>query len=458
MEIRERKLLCILNRDQRHRGIYIYEDDLQVIKQVFIHRVIRSVSIHEYYGFLSGWNRSRSAISNRIGKLRDAGILILMKQPILNHTFETFYYKLGKRGLEVLQQLGVLDAADFEREYLVTRQARLPGRHNTAISLIANKSVIACSSNPRIKSYDHCRGSNHPAFDGSKGDLVPDWVFYTDNRIICLECDTGHQRQHMIQKKYMSYMAKAEEMNAKGITMIVVFTVIDESIDKFFSHNRERRLTALKESAPPAMKWPADVNGYSDYGIHFYAVTGKRTPPLISRMLSEENPLTVLERSRYVIGWQETAAIVLSNYYEMRVVEKESVLEPRRSNKVMDCDLVFEWEVKTDISNLQPKTHLVYVVYGEEGSVLTQQMIGANIKRLNSINSMQHYSSASLLVCYSDPEQAQDDVLGISLGDSTYRITDVDSWESALYEKKSAPKVLLVTSTFAKTWKEFDVV
>lgn len=457
MKVEGRKLLCILDKDQRHRGIYIYEDDLQLIKQVFIHRVIRSASIHEYYGFLSDWSRSRSAISNRIGKLRNAGILILMKQPILNHSFDTFYYKLGKRGLEVLQQLGVLSESDFEKEYAITRQVKLPGQHNTAISLIANKTVITCSANPRIQTYEHCRGSNHPDFDGSKGDLIPDWVFYTDNRIICLECDTGHQRQHIIQKKYKGYLEKAKEMNAKGITMIVVFTVIDESIDKFFSQNRERRLAALKESAPPAMTWPKGVNGNTDYGLHFYAVTGKRTPPLISRLLSQESPLTVNERSSYVMGWQETAVIVLSNYYEMHLVDKENVLEPRRSNKVMDCDLLFEWKVKTGNPQLQPRSHLVFVVYGEEGSVLTQQMIGANLKRLNSVNSMRNYSSASLLVCYSDPEQAQDDVLGITLGGSSYRITDVDSWESALYEKKPAPKVLLVTSTFAKTWKEFDV-
>lgn len=458
MNLREREHLVYLKRENGMEGVYVYQEDLLIAKHVYVHKVIRSTSLHEYFNFLSKGKRSRTSVTNRLSKLTSAGILIRMKKSVGNNNFYNYYYKIGKRGLELLAKYKYIDGSvNIQYLYGNIRNLKFPSSHNIAISKIANQCFIQCLENPRIGEFENLRGDAHPDFVREDSALIPDWVFFDKETVICIECDTGYQRQHVIKRKNKMYLKKAEELNEQGKRLIVIFSVIDENIDYQFQGDREKRVASLKASVPPLHSWPKDRGEVNGLGISFYVVNGTRTPMLISRLLSYQTPLTEIDRLQSALDWQQKALYLLSEDYEFTMLDKDELFRDTRTTE-LDCELVFEWHKTNSRLNLRRRRHLFGLIFGEEGSALTYQMIAANLKRLSQFRDTDVYSSATVLVCYEDVEQATYDIYGLPLQDCRLAVTDSETWGDALTNNKEAPEFLVMTSNFIKSKKGIDVV
>ena len=435
-------------------GIFIYDDDVALMKQIYFHRTMRAVSIHELMNELQDGQKSAIAISKRLGKLTRSRLLVQIKQPTSGR-YTHYHYKLGLKGIEVLSQIEPTLFGQVDDLKSFVSNASVPSAHTAAASTIANWVYLACLKDTALRGCYHARGSNHELFnqspaEGLQSPIVPDWVFEHRDTVVCVEVDTGSQRQQTIINKYRRYIELAKELNKQGKKMFVVFSVVDETVDVAYSDNRQRRSAYLKELAPPVQEWGVDSKHNENLGISFYVLTAKRTPPLIREMLAGFLPFTTKARGQNAKDWMLKANHVLRDTCTFTSVENDAIFNPRR-DRSMDTDLIIQMERK----DRHDKNRFLAVIYGEEGSVLTHQLIKTNALRLSQWQGEQRVSSPDLLVCYDDVENVVNDVHGF---DMPCRVIEVayGDWLTAQRENMAPPRVMEVVSPFKKEWREFD--
>lgn len=434
-------------------GIFIYDDDVALMKQIFYHRTMRAVSIHELMNELQGGHKSTIAISKRLGKLTRSRLLVQIKQPTAGR-YTHYHYKLGLRGIEVLSQVDPQFFSQIDDLKSFVSSATVPSAHTAAASTIANWVYMACLKDAVLKGCSHSRGSSHDLFKQSPAEgllppIVPDWIFEHRDTVVCVEVDTGSQRQQTILSKYRRYIEMAESFQEKNKKLVVVFSVVDETVDVAFSDNRQRRNAYLKELAPPVQEW-GDCSDGEDPGISFYVVSAKRTPPLIRELLAGFLPFTKRARYQNAKDWMKKAEHVFKEAYSFSMVENDSFFNPRR-DRSMDSDLVLRMERNA----LDGRNRLFAVIYGEEGSVLTHQLIKTTALRLSQLERDRRSNAPELLVCYDDIENVENDAHGIEI---PCRVTELayGEWLAAQREDSAPPQVMEVVSPFKKEWREFD--
>ena len=445
--IDRKPVLCLKADRSGNRGIFLYDEDLFLMKQLLIHQSMRSPSIHDLLQSLSASPRNSNGITNRLGRLCAAGILVQSKAKVLvdGGNLHTYHYRLGSRGVDALVTLGLLEEEEGERIYQLNTRLIVPNRHTKAASSIANQVYIHCYPKFDTHSFAHGRGAAHPLFSNTRNILhrnliVPDWVFEVGNRYVCLELDTGTQRKEPISSKFKRYVQRSEQLLEEGKELIVVFSVADESIMGDFSDNRKRRIASLKQMIPSFTEWPTNLT--------FHVVTASRTPPLVERLLSYAEPYSTHERYQYADDWMRKVNQVLHDSYELELLNKDTLFSPRRRREV-DCDLLVSFKPK------QGGTEKTFaVIYGEEGSVITHHLIRANAKRVSSINESEQQNRFSILVCYDEEDRMLEDVYGQALPCEMWQ-TDSASWMKVMGTEES-PAMKLVISPLKKEWRRFD--
>ncbi|MDW0115070.1 replication-relaxation family protein [Sporosarcina saromensis] len=439
------KPLMTYTKDKKGRpGIHIYKEDLELLKQIYIHRTMRAVSIHELLKVIYKGERTTKAISKRLAKLTDSGVLIQMKHRAINN-LHIFYYKLGTRGYEVL---GKLASQGTEEQYspdISITSTTIPATHTAATSTIANRVYLSCSAKNLLKGFQHWRGSQHPLFlnrmgEESYAEIVPDWVFEYEDTIVCVEVDTGYQRRHVIADKYKRYIELSQKEETQGKKIVVVFSVVDESVDPTFTYNRDRRIAKLKEYAPPIHEWGIMNN---ELNIHFYAVSAFRTPPLIVEILSGFLPIKREERYKLAEDWSRKVQKVYGERIRLSQLSNDEVFNPRRE-RFVDCECVFRMQ---NMNSGSEKTFAF--LYGEEGSVFTYQLVRANAMRLGQLTEHTELPNPELLICYDAIENVNHNHYGVSftlpVKEATY-----GQWIQAEMNKELPPQVKSIVSEFTK--------
>lgn len=452
-----------------NRGVFLFDEDILLLKQLLIHQSMRATTIHEFYQALAQYsmNESRNVngITNRLGKLTAAGVLVQSRVKLRGSYF-LYHYRLGTRGVDVLVELKILDASDKERVVDSSRKFAIPSEHTEAMSHIANQIYISLYTNDTISEFTQTRGSAHKDFGHSRSQIdkieenvVPDWVFTCGDTIVCVEVDTGSQRQHMIKHKYKSYIKHARRFIEAGKKVVVVFSVVDGTIFNRFSKNRDKRVSSIKQLAPPFNEWVSYLDEKTQImdseekplDLQFYAVSAKQTANLIERILIGSQPFSSVDRFQYAEDWMRKARYVMGKDYVLESIEKEQVYLPRR-DPIMDCDLVVSVKPKG-----RERERLFLVIYGEEGSVITYQLIRTNGARLSKLNEVERPNYGRLLVCYDEMINMKEDVYGQQLPCEMWQ-TDSDSWVKAMSEgqKAAAPEIMHVISPFKKEWRRFN--
>jgi len=436
------------------RGIHIFPEDVLLLKQLLIHQSIRSTSIHEFFGSVEGVERNKDGVTNRLNKLSKAGIVKMKTERIRGGNYFVYHYRMGIRGISVLVANGDITENDCKRAYETIRKIGIPSFHAIATSIVANRIFVECMDRGLMEKVSHSKGTAHELFGSplSKGQhdskgVIPDWVFYDDETVVCIEVDTGTQNGGIMTGKYKRYINYGKVLNEIGKKLIVIFSVVDQTVDNKVSDNRDKRVTSIKNYAPPFSEW----SDSEELGIHFYSLSANRTPSLVGRIFTAAEPSEVSERNQYAVDWSEMATKVLRGKNSITPIDNDAIFNPRRNRRV-DCGLLIAIE---DVETYGKRKRLLAVLYGEEGSIETHQLISANVKRISAVNDTREHAELSLLVCYIESTNAEEDVFG-SMPPCRISHTDFVSWITASTTSAVAPDVLCIASPFKKEWRRFN--
>lgn len=453
MPMDEREPLLRLRKDEKgNQGIILFKEDKFVMEQLVIHQTLRSLSIHELFQCQSDTPRNPNSLTNRIGKLRAAGLLVALKEkPIdVRGSLYIYHYKLGSRGVDSLIDLGCLSVREGEQlKYILSNIRVAPSKHTRCISHIATQSFIQSYKSGLMERAIHKRGSMHSIFTSSqilnKGrtpEIIPDWVFEKDSTVISIEMDTGSQSMSVILTKCKRYVCQAKKLEDDKKQLIVIFSVADDSVPGDYSSNRKRRIGSIKELIPTFVEWPRNLS--------FYVVPAKRTAPLVERLLSFVEPYSDGDRLLYAEEWLDKAELVLEKSYDSEPVSKNHYFNVNRNKKV-DCQILLS--VRMMRRESVRKIHAI--ISGEEGSVRTFQLIRANAARSLAASEIPNKEKMQILVCYADESSMTEEVY-LQNSAAIVSFTNLDRWVQAMNGDGEVPEINTFVSRVTTERRTFN--
>lgn len=242
-----------LPRERAFAAVQLTTHELTLLKRIIPHRTVTSGFIHKHYR-IEG--RGTSAISHRLAKLVNGGILrrtALVRQPPGKGKY---YYRIHTRGFEVLNQNGFL--TDMETEFHIRNLHRFnkaPTNHNAALAeLVQNieKEVERKGQSLEACGVASSRGDFHPRF--SSAPVIPDWCFETKETLFAIELDTSTQSGQVVADKALRYSVFAPHLQKE---LVVLFACVD--LEKADGGTRTRRIASLKASMPPHQEWASNA-------------------------------------------------------------------------------------------------------------------------------------------------------------------------------------------------------
>lgn len=229
--------------------IWLREEEVKLLEQIWIHRTMQAKSVHSFYEVTSKTLRNSNAISNRLTKLVEHGLLIRLTKDVslTRARVPRYYYRLGKIGLRLLAEHQRIQLDDVTRkDYRSFRNSPVPSVHTDAMSILANRIYLDCRYD--IPGMVHRRGVTGKIISRSGDEklirehkVIPDWIFQVDNRLLCIEMDTGSQEYVKIKGKFIRYNALQKVLQKQGYQIVVLFAVLDDSIDVVQKNKRTER-------------------------------------------------------------------------------------------------------------------------------------------------------------------------------------------------------------------------
>ena len=416
-----------------NRTIELSEVELMMLNELLIHR---SLSGNQLYDFVSVLKpRSKKGFVNRLAKLTDYGILLRYKHFYsVESTLYRFHYKLGRKGLQLLSEQGIITSEEVELLFQSTKSIKVPRIHTQAISHVAITTKLALIKE-NLNHIEHCRGADDKrTAERTNGELVPDWIFRNKNRTVYIEMDTGSQRGNKIPSKVKRYIELAR--NNPSEETIVVFSVLDNSINisgqDRFGYDRSKRVSGVKNTISPKTEWPSN--------LFFYVLSAHRTPQAIMKFMKNELPVLPSHRIFELYSWQEELA---SSLKQWKVEDIDGpVIYGEKEEVGIEAELLLK------ITNPSYVKKSVAVIYGEEGSVHTHQQISAHYLRTKG-----QFSKGKRLddiwVVYGQEEEMEEEVYG-------------EHWETVWLlslnrkVKQNKPSFLRVISAFRKEEMDYE--
>lgn len=229
--------------------MWIRKEELELFEQIWIHRTMQAKSVHLFYEETSKTLRNSNAISNRLSKLVEQGLLIRLTKDVslTRARVPRYYYRLGKRGLRLLAEQQKIELDEVTRQdYRSFLNSPVPSVHTDAMSILANQIYLDCRF--EIPDMTHRRGVTGKIISRSgdgklirENGAIPDWIFQVDNRLLCIEMDTGSQEYKKIKEKFTGYNALHQVLKEQGYQIAVLFAVLDDSIDVVKKNKRKDR-------------------------------------------------------------------------------------------------------------------------------------------------------------------------------------------------------------------------
>lgn len=437
-----------LKKNGRFSGIHITSYEMDLLRLIFELKVISSRNVHTFYQAHSLPSRSSNAITNRLAKLVDAGILQRLDDAhVLRFEYKpvAYYYRVGNRGYELLY--GEEFITEKEKEYgkIYSSNFPIPTEHNKAIgSLLTNMQIALTQSG---KSFDSLgtlsrRGDRHPEFALSVYQLdfapiIPDWTFETEEQIICLELDSGSQTTGIIQSKFYRYNKMAKRLNKP---LIVFFSV---GLDIFAEvTNRERRVPSLKDVFPEQTEW-------SD-SLDIYVVPSGRTIPLLKRLIERNARFSREEQKQLTMKWLRNSfdAAPFGIYFE-------------KNEDQQFQSLLFNNEFDLDNMGLIDKEHdenqYGGLLFMEEGSVRSYQRVRVNQHRISHWNENRAVGrgAVSLFLIYEEKSSIEPDILGIIPLCETWLFSIDAVRKASLATRLEYPPATIMLSQYRREERKF---
>lgn len=285
---------------KKWKFIWLREEELELLEQIWIHRTMQAKSVHSFYEGTSKTLRNSNAISNRLTKLVEQGLLIRLTKDVslTRARVPRYYYRLGKIGLRLLAEHQKIQLDDFSRrDYRSFRNSPVPSVHTDAMSILANRIYLNCRY--EIPGMVHLRGVTGKIISRSGDEklireygVIPDWIFQVDKHLLCMEMDTGSQEHLKIEEKFVGYNALHRVLLKQGYQLVVLFAVLDNSVDVVQKNKRTQRNVRVENLnhlyTEYVKNWTTDRYklAVKPELKHVYAVSAQAAPEFSKDLLS----------------------------------------------------------------------------------------------------------------------------------------------------------------------------
>ncbi len=398
-----------LKEDGRFNGVHLTPEELELLQHLHEFKSIHARNVHKYYEITSNGRRKGNMVTNRLAKLVASGILFQVndKEP-KREIFRpvNYAYRLGVRGIEVLANRGVFSHDDIESKKKYSYLVNIPTLHNMAINslfmevyrLMWERGESFASLNVRSN-----RGENHELIDSiSKGrelqPIIPDWIYETEQRIICLEVDSGSQTLGTIENKIARYNLLANK-SSKPITVFFSVGLLNGADGE--SRSRDRRVASIKETLKESIEW-AD-------GLEIIATPSNRAPKILHKLISRQSAIGRLQMKNKANQWIMHANKNSPAEFTFSISQNDLVSKKLTIEDQYDLDLLAEIRSPENMK-------IGVLLFMEEGSLFSYQRARANVKRI--VTRIYETTNASLktslFLIYENAEAAANDVVALN--------------------------------------------
>lgn len=400
------KTLLKLEKTPKYTGAEIKESEFILLKTLSDVKIFSSKNVHLYYRNLHSSQRSPTAISNRLTKLVDAGVLKRMSKPTKYNTLLHFY-KLGDRGYRILEQEGYLTSKQVEVQKKYQYAIKVPPPHNEGVAacIIHLMATLQKKEVPLevIKTSQRGELSSHFLMNVHQrvlAEIVPDWVMETEEYLICLEIDTGNQSHSVIRNKYNRYRAFLTRKKPEK-TLLVIFVSLDKDTPRI------KRVGGLKGAFPPMEEWPEK--------LELMVLPSSRLSDALIRILTGKLGIHPVRQKKLSYAWMEKSIQQVSslNSTSMREVYTDKFFDEEFIAPLLMVILPYS---KGELG--------VIAISVEEGAVRSRQWVEKLINRIPVMNLSKAVNyHLQLLLVYETSDGAEGDILGIKPLNGMYGVS-----------------------------------
>lgn len=430
----------------KHVQLKFYE--LELLKQISIHRIMTAKSIHDFIQEMSHKLLSSGGITNRLTLLVREGVLTrqfldvsVTRAPVLRS-----YYMLGIRGFHALVNCGYFsDDKESLEIYRKSRNSEIPSTHTDAMSILANRIFLVCQQGTDLESFQHFRGADAviPNTDGEEqrfvkgGKFIPDWVYMNNKQFICIEMDTGSQSLHMITEKIHFYNKLNQKRFNKenGYSLILIFAVLDNSIGVVKSSkkdNRSKRIGSLKSHIA---NLNVDFSG-------IYVVSARRAPQVVKGLISFEQTFVNFEEKKEY--WSLLIQKRLSKSAIYSISEKTLPTLMNHTN-------IQNWALTVIEIKMGSKVQSILLIMANEGSIITWRRMKYAMDYAKEWKKHFINNELVIIICYENEIAASVDVIGLEIHTKLYK-TAMTVWEETIYNHMFMPPMLQMLGPYIQRW------
>lgn len=390
----------------RYPGIILTEREVQLIKIIHEFNVCPAKNIHRIYNAGLRNPRTPPGITMRIRKLVKSGMLIQLKSDTyVDEVYQrpSYAYRVGARGFDLLHQENYITEKEADRGKNSNFHLTIPTPHNKTVNTIFTRLFEICIGRGETfesLQIDSRRGDRHEGITAANAQtgyspIIPDWIYETKDHIICLELDTGTQRNSVINMKFDRYKRVSKLLSKP---LVVVFSV-GLSILPDVKESRERRIGSLKELFAEHTEWPAN--------FELYVMPSYRTPELLNKLFRQKLSLSKIYSKGSATNWLNYARQAAKQDLSYNMGKNEEL------NRLFLGD-TYDLDIVTELVRGE-KSEPTGLLYMEEGSVRSYQKARANMIRLKGWNTQRalYESQVSLLLVYDSHANGIHDVLSL---------------------------------------------
>lgn len=400
------KVLMKFKKTAKYTSIEVKESEFILLKILSDVKILSSKNMHLYYRELYSGQRSQNAISQRLKKLVDAGVLKRMSKPTKYNTL-LYFYKLGNRGYLILEQEGYLTPKQVESRKKYQYATKVPPPHNEGVAsciihLMATLQKKEVSLEV-IKTSQRGEVSNHFLMNAHQrvlAEIVPDWVMETDEYLICLEIDTGNQSLPTIRNKYERYCVFLTRKELEK-TLLVIFVSLDKGTP------RMKRVGSLKSAFPSMEEWPEK--------LELMVLPSSRLSDVLMRVLTDKLSIHPVRQKKLSYAWMKTSIQQVSSLHSTSMREVYT-------DKFFDEEFIAP--LLMVILPYSERELGVIAISVEEGAVRSRQWVEKLIKRIPVMNLSKAVNyHLQLLLVYETSDGAEEDVLGVKPLNGMYGVS-----------------------------------
>jgi hypothetical protein len=262
--------------DGRRSGINLTHPEIELLYLVYRHQFMTFNQIYEYISVRQ--QRTYNSMRTRLN-------LKFVKYRLLNHYeyslgqsgFRYYYYRIGKRGLEVLVEFNYI--TDEEATHYMNNQRPIKNiDHFLATQEVVIRLISRAKKEGLILESDNT--SCTVDVQEKLVEFFPDWTIRNKDTVVYIELDTGHEKLNQIKEKMKRYSALA--MQKPMLKHIVVFIALDDSFLTRFSYGtKETRIANMKSVL-------LHQDDFHHSNLNTYVVPLRHSHELVYRLITHE--------------------------------------------------------------------------------------------------------------------------------------------------------------------------